>query len=78
MQRDGAQASQRGGVVFDPRLGERALEITEQPAGFQAGIVAGNAALLLGAALYGGRNKFKSFGSFDEKDSIFLKMRYQF
>lgn len=30
------------------------------------------------AALYGGRNKFKSFGSFDEKDSIFLKMRYQF
>ena len=28
--------------------------------------------------LYGGRNKFKSFGLFDEKDSIFLKMRYQF
>jgi hypothetical protein len=34
--------------------------------------------LSLVAALYGGRNKFKSFGSFDEKDSIFLKMRYQF
>jgi len=28
-------------------------------------------------ALYGGRNKFKSFGFFDEKDSIFLKLRYQ-
>ena len=34
--------------------------------------------LSLISALYGGRNKFKSFGSFDEKDSIFLKMRYQF
>jgi hypothetical protein len=34
--------------------------------------------LTLTAALYGGRNKFKSFGSFDEKDSVFLKMRYQF
>lgn len=34
--------------------------------------------LSLIAALYGGRNKFKSFGSFDEKDSLFLKMRYQF
>ncbi len=29
-------------------------------------------------ALYGGRNKFKSLGFFDEKDSVFLKMRYQF
>jgi len=29
-------------------------------------------------ALYGGRNKFKSLGLFDEKDSVFLKMRYQF
>jgi hypothetical protein len=29
-------------------------------------------------AFYGGRNKFKSFGLFDEKDSVFLKMRYQF
>jgi hypothetical protein len=29
-------------------------------------------------AFYGGRNKFKSFGFFDEKDSVFLKMRYQF
>lgn len=28
-------------------------------------------------ALYGGRNKFKSFGFFGEKDSIFLKLRYQ-
>jgi hypothetical protein len=27
---------------------------------------------------YWGRNKFKSLGLFDEKDSIFLKMRYQF
>lgn len=34
--------------------------------------------LSLIAALYGGRNKFKSFGSFAEKDSLFLKMRYQF
>ena len=34
--------------------------------------------LSLVAALYGGRNKFKSFGSFAEKDSLFLKMRYQF
>jgi hypothetical protein len=29
-------------------------------------------------AFYGGRNKFKSFGFFDEKDSVFLKLRYQF
>ena len=29
-------------------------------------------------ALYGGRNKLKSFGFFDEKDSVFLKLRYQF
>jgi hypothetical protein len=34
--------------------------------------------LTLTAALYGGRNKFKSFGLFSEKDSVFLKMRYQF
>lgn len=34
--------------------------------------------LTLTAAIYGGRNKFKSFGSFDEKDSVFLKIRYQF
>jgi len=34
--------------------------------------------LSLIGALYGGRDKFKSFGFFDEKDSIFLKMRYQF
>ena len=27
---------------------------------------------------YGGRNKFKSLGLFSEKDSVFLKMRYQF
>lgn len=27
---------------------------------------------------YYGRNKFKSLGLFDEKDSIYLKMRYQF
>jgi hypothetical protein len=29
-------------------------------------------------AFYGGRNKFESFGFFDEKDSVFLKLRYQF
>jgi hypothetical protein len=29
-------------------------------------------------AFYGGRNKFKSLGFFSEKDSVFLKMRYQF
>lgn len=34
--------------------------------------------LTLTAAMYGGRNKFKSFGLFDEKDSVFLKIRYQF
>ena len=34
--------------------------------------------LSLVGAFYGGRNKFKSFGFFDEKDSVFLKMRYQF
>jgi len=30
------------------------------------------------AALYGGHNKFNSLGFFSEKDSVFLKMRYQF
>jgi hypothetical protein len=30
------------------------------------------------AAIYGGHNKFKSVGLFDEKDSIFLRLRYQF
>ena len=34
--------------------------------------------LSLVGAFYGGRNKFKSLGVFDEKDSVFLKMRYQF
>jgi len=34
--------------------------------------------LSLVGAFYGGRNKFKSFGFFEEKDSVFLKMRYQF
>ncbi len=34
--------------------------------------------LTLTAAIYGGRNKFGSVGVFSEKDSIFLKMRYQF
>ena len=34
--------------------------------------------LSLVGAFYGGHNKFKSFGFFDEKDSVFLKMRYQF
>ncbi|TAK08275.1 hypothetical protein EPO44_02845 [bacterium] len=34
--------------------------------------------LSLIGAFYGGHNKFKSFGFFDEKDSVFLKMRYQF
>ena len=29
-------------------------------------------------AFYGGHNKFKSLGFFSEKDSVFLKMRYQF
>jgi hypothetical protein len=28
-------------------------------------------------AFYGGHNKFKSFGFFSEKDSVFLKLRYQ-
>jgi len=37
-----------------------------------------NIRLSLIGAIYGGRNKFKSFGSFAEKDSVFLKMRYQF
>lgn len=30
------------------------------------------------AAVYGGRSKFNSLGLFDDKDSIFLKLRYQF
>jgi hypothetical protein len=34
--------------------------------------------LSLVGAFYGGHNKFKSFGFFSEKDSVFLKMRYQF
>jgi hypothetical protein len=34
--------------------------------------------ITLVGALYGGRNKFKSLGFFDEKDSVFLKIRYQF
>lgn len=34
--------------------------------------------LTLTAALYGGRDKFKSLGLFSEKDSVFLQMRYQF
>lgn len=34
--------------------------------------------LSLIAAIYGGRNKFKSFGFFTEKSSIFFRMRYQF
>jgi hypothetical protein len=34
--------------------------------------------LSLIGAIYGGHNKFKSFGLFDEKDSFFLKLRYQF
>jgi len=34
--------------------------------------------LSLVGAFYGGHNKFKSFGFFEEKDSVFLKMRYQF
>jgi len=29
-------------------------------------------------AVYGGHNKFKSLGFFSEKDSIFLRLRYQF
>lgn len=37
-----------------------------------------NIRISLVGALYGGRNKFKSFGFFDEKDSVFLKLRYQF
>jgi hypothetical protein len=34
--------------------------------------------ITLTAAVYGGRNKFKSLGFFSEKDSVFLKLRYQF
>ena len=34
--------------------------------------------ITLTAAVYGGRNKFGSLGVFSEKDSVFLKMRYQF
>ncbi|HXG52569.1 MAG TPA: DUF1302 family protein [candidate division Zixibacteria bacterium] len=35
-------------------------------------------ALSLIGAFYGGHNKFNSLGFFSEKDSVFLKMRYQF
>lgn len=34
--------------------------------------------MTLTTAIYGGRNKFKSLGFFSEKDSVFLKLRYQF
>jgi hypothetical protein len=34
--------------------------------------------LSLVGAFYGGHNKFGNLGLFSEKDSIFLKMRYQF
>jgi len=34
--------------------------------------------LSLIAAIYGGRNKFKSFGFWQEKSSVFFRMRYQF
>jgi hypothetical protein len=34
--------------------------------------------LSLIGAFYGGHNKFANLGLFSEKDSIFLKMRYQF
>ena len=34
--------------------------------------------LTLTSAIYGGHNKFKSLGFFSEKDSVFLKVRYQF
>jgi hypothetical protein len=34
--------------------------------------------IILTAAIYGGRNKFSFPGLLDEKDSVFLKMRYQF
>ncbi len=37
-----------------------------------------NLRITLTAALYGGRNKFGSLGVFSEKDSVFLKLRYQF
>ena len=29
-------------------------------------------------AFYGGHDKFKSLGFFSDKDSVFLRMRYQF
>jgi len=32
----------------------------------------------LTSAIYGGRNKYKSFGFWSEKDSVFLQLRYQF
>ncbi|HSK29054.1 MAG TPA: DUF1302 family protein, partial [Candidatus Limnocylindria bacterium] len=34
--------------------------------------------LTLTSAIYGGHNKYKSLGFFSEKDSVFLKLRYQF
>ena len=34
--------------------------------------------LTLTSAIYGGHNKFGGLGLFSEKDSVFLKMRYQF
>jgi len=34
--------------------------------------------ITLTAAIYGGHNKYGSLGLFSEKDSVFLKMRYQF
>jgi len=37
-----------------------------------------NIQVTLTAAIYGGHNKFKSLGFFSEKDSVFLRLRYQF
>ena len=34
--------------------------------------------MTLTSAIYGGRNKYKSFGFWSEKDSVFLQLRYQF
>jgi hypothetical protein len=37
-----------------------------------------NLQLTLTSAIFGGRSKFGGLGLFSEKDSVFLKARYQF
>jgi hypothetical protein len=60
-------------IAYDPQ-GYYGINpaITYQPPGNE------NLQLTLTSAIYGGRNKFAGLGLFSPKDSLFLKVRYQF